>query len=379
MILLLVLVPLVVIGITVRSIRREARWMGNAFLVILSLLSAEGLLVLVAGPATPLLLQLELGVLLLSPLLVLVLAGFLLRNGFEMIRREGRSLGNLLSLLAGLALIALEAMAIAVLVVQAPQYTALALFAMLVSGYIGLELVAFLLYSFVYSRVVRRRRVDYVIALGAGLKDGRTVTPLLAGRVDRAIEVYREQLAAGGRVKLVMSGGRGDDEHVAEAVAMREYALAQGVPDADLLTEERSANTEQNLLYSRDVMATDFPASRPGESTSALPPAADRQSLGTGADDRAPGTAVETASVGEPTAMIVTSDYHAMRAATLARRLGIRADAVGARTARYYWPSAVLREFVAMLAQHKKRHAVLMALFCLPIPLFVAALGATTG
>lgn len=376
MLLFLALLPLVVIGLTVMSIRRDARWMGNAFLVIVSLLCTEGLLILAAGPATPLLLQAQIGVFLLSPVLVLVLAGFLLRNGMEMIRKEGRSLGNLLSLLAGIALIGLEVMAIAVLVFQAPQYTALALFAMLASAYLGLELVAFLLYSFVYSRVVRRRRVDYVIALGAGLKDGRTVTPLLAGRVDRAIEVYREQLASGGRAKLVMSGGRGDDEHVAESVAMRDYALAQGVPSADVLTEEKSANTEQNLLYSRDVMATDFTSMTSTGTGSALPPAAQRPALGDGerVEPPRPGAALAagSASATEPAAMIVTSDYHAMRAATLARRLGIRADAVGARTARYYWPSAVLREFVAMLAQHKKRHALLMALFCLPLPLLVA-------
>lgn len=375
MLLFLALLPLVVIGFTVMSIRRDARWMGNAFLVIVSLLCTEGLLILAAGPATPLLLQAQIGVFLLSPLLVLVLAGFLLRNGMEMIRKEGRSLGNLLSLLAGIALIGLEVMAITVLVFQAPRYTALALFAMLASAYIGLELVAFLLYSFVYSRVVRRRRVDYVIALGAGLKDGQTVTPLLAGRVDRAIEVYREQLASGGRAKLVMSGGRGDDEHVAESVAMRDYALTRGVPSADVLTEEKSANTEQNLLYSRDVMATDFASMTSTGTGSALPSATQRRALGDGAgvEPPRPGKALTgAAGTTEPAAMIVTSDYHAMRAATLARRLGIRADAVGARTARYYWPSAVLREFVAMLAQHKKRHALLMALFCLPLPLLVA-------
>lgn len=386
-VLFLVLVTLVLLGCTIKSVRRDARWMGNSFLVILSLLAVMTMLTLTAGPAAPLLFQLEVGVLLLSPLLVLVLAGLLLRNGMQMIRKEGRSLGNLLSLLAGVGLIGLELLAISVFVVQNTRYSALALFVMLASAYLGLELVAFLLYSFVYSRVVRRRRVDYVIALGAGLKDGRTVTPLLAGRVDRAIEVYREQRAAGVEAKLVMSGGKGSDEKVPEAVAMREHALTRGVPAEDVLTEERSTNTEQNLLCSREVMAADFApvgadAGSPQLPCAAEPPAVEsgrvesgrEESMPSNADDASrPDAAVEPATSGrEPRAMIVTSDYHAMRAATLARQLDIPADAVGARTARYYWPSAVLREFIAMLAQHKKRHITLMALFCLPLPILVA-------
>ena len=51
--------------------------------------------------------------------------------------------------------------------------------------------------------------------------------------------------------------------------------------------------------------------------------------------------------------LIVTNDYHAPRAAMLARRLGIEAQAVGCPTALYYWPSAYLREFVAVMTAHR--------------------------
>ncbi|NNG19085.1 hypothetical protein HJ590_05740 [Naumannella sp. ID2617S] len=55
-----------------------------------------------------------------------------------------------------------------------------------------------------------------------------------------------------------------------------------------------------------------------------------------------------------------------------ARRLGLPGHAVGSRTARYYWPSAMLREFVAVVNERRIQHAVLWALIALPFPLAVA-------
>jgi uncharacterized SAM-binding protein YcdF (DUF218 family) len=51
-------------------------------------------------------------------------------------------------------------------------------------------------------------------------------------------------------------------------------------------------------------------------------------------------------------ATVVTSDFHAFRAALLARRLGIRGQVTGARVAGYYRPSAVLREFAAVFLRY---------------------------
>ena len=46
--------------------------------------------------------------------------------------------------------------------------------------------------------------------------------------------------------------------------------------------------------------------------------------------------------------VIVTSGYHVLRAAIIARGAGLRGQVTGARTAGYYWPSAMLREFAAV-------------------------------
>lgn len=58
----------------------------------------------------------------------------------------------------------------------------------------------------------------------------------------------------------------------------------------------------------------------------------------------------------------------------LARRLGVDAQAVGAPTAGYYWPSAVLREFVAILREHRVLVTVLLLLVSLPVPAVVLLL-----
>ena len=73
--------------------------------------------------------------------------------------------------------------------------------------------------------------------------------------------------------------------------------------------------------------------------------------------------------------LIVTSDYHVLRAAILARRLGLPAQAAGARTARYYWPSAMLREFIALVVGRRRLHLVLGTLIAVPLPVLILLLG----
>ena len=51
--------------------------------------------------------------------------------------------------------------------------------------------------------------------------------------------------------------------------------------------------------------------------------------------------------------MIVTSSYHVFRTAIIARKAGIRGQVTGARTAGYYWPSAMLREFAAVFLRYR--------------------------
>jgi uncharacterized SAM-binding protein YcdF (DUF218 family) len=269
------------------------------------------------------------GLLLLTALL---LPWGLIANGVVMWRREGHRPANLLSLAAGCAMVLLLAAIGTAILLRANAWLLAALAAVsLVACYLAFLFAALVGYAALYGRWSRDARPDAIIVLGAGL-NGDRVPPLLAGRLDRAIDCRDRALAAGTDPVLVVSGGRGSDEAVSEASAMRGYLERAGVPGERILLEDRAATTEQNLRYSTALLS------------------------GRGA--------------GRGRAVAVTSNYHAFRTAVLARRLGLPVQVIGARTASYFVPSAFLREFVALLAQYRKTNAAaILVLLALPLAL----------
>lgn len=258
---------------------------------------------------------LVLGLLALAlPVSVVVFGVALVVNGVTMLRKEGRSLGNRLSLIAGVLVFALPVVSVMITVWFGIVGLSLAALIALASAYASMAFVSFAVYSVVYGRMRHRLAPSAVVVHGAGLRPDGSVTPLLRGRLDRALLAWRAELARGNRPVLVPSGGQGGDEVRSEAAAMGEYLTEQGVPAQDLLLEDRSTTTRENIERSV-VLLRD--ADRDGPM------------------------------------LLVTSDYHVLRTASLARRLGVDAQVVGARTARYYVPSAFLREFVALLVEHR--------------------------
>jgi len=88
-----------------------------------------------------------------------------------------------------------------------------------------------------------------MIVLGCQVKSyGPSV--LLQDRLDKALGYWKDHPG----VTIVASGGQGPDEPSTEARAMADYFLSQGVPENQILLEENSHNTYQNLLYSREVL-----------------------------------------------------------------------------------------------------------------------------
>ncbi|WP_260855847.1 YdcF family protein [Curtobacterium sp. 9128] len=272
----------------------------------------------------------------LLPLAVLVLGVALIANGVLMLRREGRSLGNLLSLVAGVVVLALPVALVLGYawlssVRERPVWllvlASVGFLAVLLSLYVAGTFVAFALYSVVYARMRRTDHPAAVVVLGSGLVHG-DVPPLLRSRLDRALAVYRSA-PAGRRPLLVPSGGQGRDEPRSEGTAMAEYLVAQGVPAEDVVPETASRNTRQNLEYSMALLTERGRAER---------------------------------------VLVATNEYHVLRAAVLARQVGLDAQVVGARTARYYVPSAFIREYVAVVLEYRW----LNALACVPLVVLAA-------
>lgn len=295
----------------------EPRSFGNAVLLGLALgLGALGVVERLARtPGRPE--HLALGAVLLAVALGPFLVGcFLLANGVTMIRRESLRPGNLLSLAAGVAVFVTIGLDIAANRAGNVPLSLFSWIASLLFGYVSFLLVSYVCYAFVYGLLARTGRTDFVVVLGAGLRRDGGVPPLLASRLDRGREVIAalDRPADDFRPMLIVSGGKGSDERRTEASAMAAYLTERGFPADRLLLEDRSRTTEENLTFSKAIV-----------------------------DDLRPGARI----------LVVTSDFHAFRAALLARRLGIRGQVTGARVAGYYRPSGLLREFAAVFYRYR--------------------------
>ncbi|WP_258342603.1 YdcF family protein [Saccharopolyspora gregorii] len=250
---------------------------------------------------------------LLIPLTTLALAVFLVLNGVTMLRREGRRLANVLSLAAGVGIIGFVVLrGIAGTIGWAPLEVTMDATGKVI-GYVSVLFACFLLYSLVYGAFPHRRRVDFIVVLGSGLIGSR-VPPLLASRLDKGLAEFRAQQEKGREPVLVTSGGQGPGEDVPEARAMADHLIANGAPPERILVEDRSRSTEENLRFSAAIMREHRPEHR---------------------------------------ALVVTNNFHVMRAARIARKEGVNAQVIGSPTARYFWPSATIREFVAVFLAHR--------------------------
>ena len=90
---------------------------------------------------------------------------------------------------------------------------------------------------------------DVIIVLGAKLI-GSDPSTMLRLRLDEALKLYGQ----GYGPTIIVSGAQGHDESISEAAAMRKYLIQNGVPEKNILTEDQSFNTYQNLSNSKKIM-----------------------------------------------------------------------------------------------------------------------------
>ncbi len=279
----------------------------NSFLLMLALLVTMVFATGCLGDAGPTFMLVAFMLMMLALLLVPVL---LVVNGMQMIRRESLCLAHCLSLALGLFVGAGEIAAIVYVfgLDGSAAYGTVGPWVMLLSMtvfYFSCLVLCFVVYTVFIQVLPRRTNFDFVIIHGCGLMGGERLTKLLSNRVDRAIEIYRQCKK---KPIIIPSGGQGADEKVSEAEAMGRYLVEHGVPEESIVLEDRSVTTRENLLNSK---------------------------------------AIVDARGGGKTAL-VSSNYHVYRCLRIAREVGLSCTGVGAKTALYYWPSALIREFIAV-------------------------------
>ena len=164
---------------------------------------------------------------------------------------------------------------------------------------------------------------DFLIILGCGLRKDGTPTPLLRGRIDRAIAFYKNQKEKTGKtLTFITSGGKGPNEVVSESASMKRYLMEQGIPENMIIEEDRSTNTFENMKYSKEKILAVDPEMKGNIAFS-------------------------------------TTNYHVFRSGLYGRRVKMPIVGMGAKTKWYFWPNAWVREFVGLLTEHRLKQAII--------------------
>ena len=167
---------------------------------------------------------------------------------------------------------------------------------------------------------------DYILILGCSIRKDGTLTPLLRGRVDAAINFAKEQIETTGKaVSFIPSGGKGSDEVISEGEAMKRYLIEQGISEEMILPEIRSANTFENFKFSKEIIEQDKK------------------------DDY--------------NAAFATTNYHIFRGYILSKKNNLKnAQGISAKTKWYFFPNAFLREMVGLFVDKIKIHILVIAI-----------------
>lgn len=294
--------------------------LGAAFIAFMLCLGLSLVYILLMNEFVSLVLILTVVIILSLLLAPFIIIGGFLYSGITLIKREGFKFTNLLSLLFSIGLVMY--LTIWPMVSDLTERTV----HNYIYSFVSIVILYFIMVINLYTITMilnllhfSKPNLDYLVVLGAGL-DGEKVTPLLASRVDKAVKLYRDNPS----IQLIMSGGHGEDEVVAEASAMAEYARQQGVPPEAIILEDRATNTEENIMFSYDLMSSK-----------------------------------------EAKFAVVTNAYHVFRALLIAKEAKIKCIGYGAKTKWYFTLNAFIREFIGYLYFKRQFHLVVISSFAL--------------
>lgn len=151
------------------------------------------------------------------------------------------------------------------------------------------------------------KKADYLLIPGAAIV-GDVPSLELLYRLDGALKYMKRYPD----IKIVVTGGQGPGENIAEADYMKRYLTRHGIDETQIIVENKSTNTFENISFSRDLI-------REHDSRNNIKLA------------------------------LVTNDFHVFRSKLLAERLGFKAYGVPAKTPLYIIPNHYTREFFAVI------------------------------
>lgn len=182
----------------------------------------------------------------------------------------------------------------------------------------------------IIANVLAAKRVpaldkDFIIILGCGIMNDGSPTPLLRGRIEKALEFYDRQLAAGGKAPVfITSGGQGPDEVISESECIKRYLIKKGISENRIIQEDKSSDTFENMKFSKEKL------------------------IGLGRE------------ISDTRIAFATNKYHVFRSGLYAKRVKLKAEGIGSDTKWYFWPNASVREFVGLMTEHRGKQALVL-------------------
>ena len=276
----------------------------------------------------------ELQVRLTSPVVVIV-AVLVAVSNITLMRREGITWRNMLAIFLGILVCAgivipmlPEGFVSSALRIENREVRAAVGLGLLFAGdllysvtaYLEELLIGTVVIGLVAAKHKPKPDKDYIIILGCQIRKDGTLPNLLRSRVDKALELARKQEELNShKAVFVPSGGQGSDEVIAEAEAIKNYLVEQGIEESRIIVEDRSTSTEENFKLSYELIKKDC-------------------------KDR------------DPKIAFSTTNYHVLRSGIIANDAGIKAEGAGSKTKAYFWINAFVREFIATLVSEWKTH-----------------------
>lgn len=153
------------------------------------------------------------------------------------------------------------------------------------------------------SQQTVKRDMPFILILGAKVKRGAIPSEALANRLEAAAEYAKRHPNS----VLIVSGGRGPDEDEFESVVMRRYLVDAGIEEARIIEEGRATSTYENILFARQLVP-------------------------------------EMKDV-----LIVSNDYHLLRAKLLAKRQNLHVQTLAAPTPKSIQQKVRTREKLALI------------------------------
>lgn len=118
-------------------------------------------------------------------------------------------------------------------------------------GFVGVFAIGF---SWLFFRILwtasfdSSDKADAIVILGAAEYAGKP-SPVFRARLDHAYELYRKKLAP----IVITTGGKFPGEIFSEGEVGKKYLISKGIPEANIISEEFSLTTKQNIMRVSDI------------------------------------------------------------------------------------------------------------------------------